>query len=114
MILGAQGVFYNAFCTYTYLLFPLVFDLPVNFVYSPVLPALAEDLSPLRRILGGGGRCDLVCVSSTCFVDLALGADIVFALDRNSTRCIEEIEAGRLPAWSVLLSTSTQLLWTFT
>src|ERR1700720_2104413 len=49
-------------------------------------------MSPLRRLSGRGGCPHIVCLTLVCYNS--------FAKPSSSTRCIEEIEAGRLPEWS--------------
>lgn len=46
LILGAQGVFYNAFCEFLRL---TSVNLP-HHCYSPVLPCLSPNLPPFRRV----------------------------------------------------------------
>jgi hypothetical protein len=90
IILGAQGVFYNIFCvspcdSMRFLLIDC---------RSLLLYGCPSNQSSIRRLSGGGGRSDIV---------IAISRTTSSSLDKanlcHSTRCIEEIEAGRLPGW---------------
>ena len=58
LVLGAQGVFYNLFCTPYYVLLFHYIDL--CFAFSFILYDITKDLSPFRRVFGGRGRSYLV------------------------------------------------------
>ena len=89
LVLGAQGVFYNAFCA------SLLSALPPCYLtrasISPLVPRVAEDLSPLRRVSRGGSRTHLVSACGHSPTSIAHPG--------VSTRCITDLEHGRIPEW---------------
>ena len=95
LVLGAQGVFYNMFCkhcvqiTQRYGLMYLLISLGI--------PYLPKDMPSFRRLLRGGGCSHIVSYKSGHLL-LDCHSNCSF----RSTRCIEDIEAGRLPEWSSL------------
>ncbi len=64
LILGAQGVFYNMFCTSSFTLRRYIVSADGNILASFVLPPFPESVPPFRRLSRGRSSQNLVSAIS--------------------------------------------------